>query len=336
MEKMFRLDKDSKIYVICPANNKTGGTELLHQLVFQLNASGRNAYITYYMEGKCDKNNLTPEDFKKYVKTVCNITDIEDSEKNIIIFPEVCIGKHRSFRHAQKSVWWLSVDNYKTMLGRTNRLKKYGILSFLKHMRLNDYSNAKDINKINVHLYQSYFAADFLSQKGINKENMYYLSDYINDIYMKGFDTIKRENIVIYNPKKGIQFTQKLILAAPDINWVPIQNMTNQQVRELMQKAKVYIDFGNHPGKDRIPREAAMSGCCVITNKRGSAAYEQDVPIKSCYKFEDSEENINSIIAKIRECLTDYAIHIIEFNDYKDFISSEKGKFEEDVRNIFQ
>lgn len=29
-----------------------------------------------------------------------------------------------------------------------------------------------------------------------------------------------------------------------------------------MRKAKVYIDFGFHPGKDRIPREAVMCGAC--------------------------------------------------------------------------
>jgi hypothetical protein len=336
LKNIFQINSDSKIYVICPANNKTGGTELLHQLVFQLNEIGRNAYIAYYTEGVYDKNNPTPTEFKKYVKHTCTVSEIEDFKENVIVFPEVCIGKQRKFKNAQKCVWWLSVDNYNAMLGRLNRLKKYGVLSFLKHMWLNDYSSHKDIEKVDVHLYQSYFAADFLSRKSVKTENMYYLSDYINDIYMNGFKKTNRENIVIYNPKKGIEFSQKLIQAAPDIQWVPIQNMTNQQVRELMQKAKVYIDFGNHPGKDRIPREAAMSGCCVITNRRGSAAYEQDVPIKSCYKFDDIDDNINSIITKTREALDNYEILINEFEGYKVFISNEKEKFEEDVKNIFQ
>ena len=329
MENIFQINDNSIIYVICPANNKTGGTELLHQLVFQLDRIGHKAYIAYYMEGKYDKNNLTPMEFKKYVRNVCTVSEIEDSKKNIIVFPEVCIGKQRRFRHAQKCVWWLSVDNYSAMLGRMNRLKKYGILSFLKHMWLNDYSSHKDIQKINVHLYQSYFAADFLSK------NMYYLSDYINDIYMNGFSIKDRENIVIYNPKKGIEFTQKLIEKSPDIQWIPIQNMSNKQVWELMQKAKVYIDFGNHPGKDRIPRETAMSGCCVITNRTGSAAYEKDLPIKSCYKFDDIEENVDSIILKIRELLNDYEIYIDDFINYRNFISNEKEKFENDVKDIF-
>lgn len=55
-----------------------------------------------------------------------------------------------------------------------------------------------------------------------------------------------------------------------------------------MSKSKVYIDFGNHPGKDRIPREAAISGCIVITGKRGAAAFAEDVCIPETYKFDES------------------------------------------------
>jgi len=33
---------------------------------------------------------------------------------------------------------------------------------------------------------------------------------------------------------------------------------------------QVYIDFGHHPGQDRLPREAVQCGCVVITGKRGS------------------------------------------------------------------
>ena len=33
---------------------------------------------------------------------------------------------------------------------------------------------------------------------------------------------------------------------------------------------QVYIDFGHHPGQDRLPREAVQCGCVVITGTRGS------------------------------------------------------------------
>lgn len=73
--------------------------------------------------------------------------------------------------------------------------------------------------------------------------------------------------------KKGIKFTKKLIDKSIGIKWIPIENMTTQQVKSLLGNSKVYVDFGNHPGKDRFPREAAIMGCCVITGKRGVQSF---------------------------------------------------------------
>lgn len=324
-----------KIYIICPANNKTGGTELLHQLANELKHNNKDVYIAYYYEGKSDKMNPTPEDFKKYKTKICSESEIEDDNKNILILPEVCIGKYRKYKSIQKAIWWLSVDNYLFMRGKSNRLKKYGLLSFFKHLIYNDYFSDKDINRFDYHFYQSYYAEEFLKKHSIDKTKMFYLSDYINDIYIKDFDKNKKEDIVIYNPKKGWDFTAKLIERGKEIKWIPIQNMTNQEVRELMQRAKVYIDFGNHPGKDRIPREAAMSGCCVFTNKKGSAAYKLDVPILNKYKYDDMDENIDLILKEIKNCFENYLTCIEEFQDYREFISIEKNKFCEDVKSIF-
>ena len=336
MNNIFKIDRSSRIYVVCPANNKTGGTELLHQLANELAIKGLNAYVAYYLEGKCNRSEPTPEEFKKYKFNACLIDEVIDNKENIIVLPEVCIGKHRKYKNLQKCVWWLSVDNFKVMHGKFNRLKKYGLKSFIKHLFLMDYSKLNDITSINIHLYQSYFASNFLENVGISNDHMFYLSDYINDIYKNNFTSENKEDIVIYNPKKGLEFTQKLILFSKEIKWVPIINMSNEEVVELMKKAKVYIDFGNHPGKDRIPREAAISGCCVITNKSGSAAFAKDVPIPEAYKIEDKDENITKIIHIINNCIENYDLKIHEFDTYREFISKEKDCFSRDVEYLFQ
>ena len=69
-----------------------------------------------------------------------------------------------------------------------------------------------------------------------------------------------------------------------DVEWVPLQGYTLEQMRSILSRAKVYVDFGNHPGKDRIPREAAVSGCIVVTNRIGSAANSLDIPIAEEFK----------------------------------------------------
>ncbi|HOL22470.1 MAG TPA: hypothetical protein PLQ41_06420, partial [bacterium] len=122
---------------------------------------------------------------------------------------------------------------------------------------------------------------------------------------------------------------------ASNIKFVPLISMSRMQVIETLKKAKVYIDFGNHPGKDRIPREAAIMGCCVITGKRGSAAYFEDVPIPEKYKFEDKKENIPKIIERIRDCLENYNERYKDFDNYREIIRKEPEKFVEDMKKIF-
>ena len=123
--------------------------------------------------------------------------------------------------------------------------------------------------------------------------------------------------------------------AHPELPWTPIEKMTTDQVRELMCRSKVYIDFGMHPGKDRMPREAALCGCCVITGRRGSAAYFEDVSIPEEFRLDESTTNIEEIISQIKECLENYADHSIKLDEYREMIRSEKKRFEEEVHNIF-
>ena len=94
--------------------------------------------------------------------------------------------------------------------------------------------------------------------------------------------------------------TIRKIKLAPDIEWRPIEKMTPAQVQELLAQAKIYIDFGNHPGRDRIPREAAISGCVVITGKRGAAANDIDINIPAEFKFDEKITKPQEVIEKIR------------------------------------
>jgi hypothetical protein len=177
---------------------------------------------------------------------------------------------------------------------------------------------------------------NFLKKIGIDDNRVFYLSDYLNKAFLNiQTDLSKKENIVAYNPKKGLAFTKEIMKLAKDIKFVPLINMTRQQVIETLQRAKVYIDFGNHPGKDRIPREAAILGCCVITGKRGSAAFFEDVSIPDEYKFKDKKENMPKIIEKIRDCFENFEERYKDFDHCRKRIKQEPQKFIEDLKKIF-
>ncbi|WP_088188405.1 hypothetical protein [Desulfosporosinus sp. FKA] len=333
---MFKIENTTIVYVACPTYNKTGGTELAHQLVYELKQQGVDARITYYDYNGGEKV-INPA-FRIYVDSFEELKNVIDSEKNIFITPEIKISLLAKYNHIQKCVWWMSVDNFVKNNGLRNAVNFYGLNKAVKLLINKRISliEKKIVDHV-VHFYQSEYARQFLLSHGVTKS--YRLSDYINQSYLTDDDSdnaIEREGNVLYNPKKGIEFTNKLMVQSPNFNWIPIQNMTTDEVRELLRRSKVYIDFGNHPGKDRFPREAAISGCCVITGKRGSSAYYQDIPISDEFKFDDSDVNVKPIVEKIRECLMNYDEEFKKFEEYRHLIRGEYELFKKDVATIIK
>lgn len=322
------------IYIITPANFKTGGCELSHQLAKTYNDNGYTAIIAYV--GVEQNRDPVEKEFKKYIKDWVNVEQIDEKCGDIIIIPEIYPEYIKRFEKAKTVVWWMSVDNYKKYSGGFKySIEVFGVKKTTKLLIRRKIHNYNSILRMaNYHAYQSEYARLFLSKNGIT--NLIPLSDYINDSYFIDYQDSIREDYVLYNPKKGIDFTKKLMYKFPDYMWIPIENMTTQEVGELLRKSKVYIDFGNHPGKDRFPREAAISGCCVITGMRGSAGNPQDVYIPQDYKFPDKISSIPLIGAKIKDCIENYDMRIKDFKEYQDRIRHEKEKFEADAINLIQ
>jgi hypothetical protein len=239
-----------------------------------------------------------------------------------------------NYTKIKKVIWWLSIDNYFYFFIKNRKLSR-----FLKHFPYvrQMFGIKKILNHYNIdliHLAQSFYAVAFLKSHGIN--NVEYLSDFLNNKFLELLNNINfhKENIVVYNPNKGYEFTKKIIERANDIKFIPIKNMTREEVINLLKSSKVYIDFGNHPGKDRIPREAAMCGCCVITNKKGAANFKEDVYIANEYKFADIEPNIDLIIQKIENCFLNYDHEVLKFDLYKERIGNEEKIFDKDLNSF--
>lgn len=311
------------IYVACPAQVKTGGPELLHQLCHKLTMFGYNSKMFYYGD---NLENPVNDAYKFYKNKY--VTKLDDDINNIVIVPEMDINLLRKFKKATKIIWWLSVDNY--FASKTTKKAKlktmFGLLNF-------DYKKDEII-----HLAQSNYAINFLEKNNVSKDKIYYLSDYLNKTFLencKDEKDFKKKNNILYNPKKGYEFTKLLIDKKPSLNWMPLKNMTPLEMSNLMKESKVYIDFGNHPGKDRIPREAAISGACIITSKNGAAKFYEDVSIADEFKFEDEIRSLDKIIDKICFIFDNYETEYKKFNFYRGKIKIEESKFEEDVKSVF-
>ncbi len=322
----FISDK-TKFFIVAPANFATGGPELLHQLAFKLRQYGKNVSMYYLPVWRV---NPVHKNYEQY--DIGYVRRVDDDEHNILIFPEIYTDLLVNYKSAKKIIWWLSVDNYflsfPGLKGRINNflLNKFGSQRYL-------FFNKSLVETADFHLVQSEYARSVLYKNYIF--NVYYLSDYLHGSFLAiRTDVRSKENFVAYNPKKGFKFTQKLIKKSPDIRFVAIVGMDRNEVISLLQKAKVYIDFGHHPGKDRIPREAALLRCCVITNRRGSAEFSQDIQIMDEFKFSEDINNISKIRSKIHECFDDFDISIAKFRAYQEQIKQQERDFEYQLERL--
>lgn len=341
---MLKIYPDTKIYVHCPAGKTTGGVELLHQLVSFLRDNNKLSYVVYYGE---QPHNI-PDDYSIY--NIYSSENVEDNPHNIEVYTEsMCKALSENNRTTQKFIWWLSIDNYYICTAKDLPLsdifswnKRMGIIFLLhriKHFILGENLFSNKISLFNKKYldyacgYQCEYIHDFLQKKGYTQ--LLPLKDYINEDYSSEMITKNRQDIVLYNPSKGMEFTQKLINKAPNIKWLPLCGMTRKQMITTIQNAKLYIDFGSHPGKDRLPRECAMAGCCIITGKRGAARYFEDVPIDERYKLDEETSSISTIIRQIEWTLANYETAINDFSYYRNIISMDKSEFERQVMCAF-
>ena len=321
----------NKIYVLSPANFKTGGTELLHQFVKQLNDFKCPACIAY-IGITADKDPIN-ESFKVYTNNFFLYENIPDDVGSVVVAPEIYIDYLKRFEKAKRIIWWLSVDNFEVNSNIRGFFKHRGFLRTIKILLTGKIQNRiSSIRYGEINLYQSEYARLYLLSLGYN--NVLPVSDYVNDLFLQYDTRDERNDYVLYNPKKGYNYTKRIISRFPEFNWKPIENMSTEEVVSLLHQSKVYIDFGNHPGKDRFPREAAISGCCIITGMRGSAKNDIDVMIPHDYKFLDNNCSIPQIGERIRYCISNYKKATKDFEAYRDRIRKEKSVFVNEVQKL--
>jgi hypothetical protein len=321
------------ILIACPGNAMTAGPEAIHQLASDLIRLGHNAAVVYF---PFSEEFQTPEPYKKYKLPIARYRDIEGE---LIIFPEIVTTYALKVQHAQAGIWWMSVNNYTCVrYGNAFRDK----LRYLKNMikGLRPLGGLRSLSHLK-HFAQSYYALDFLRSNGISGQ---LLSDpipvYTSQAYLDklplSLSTASRKNTILYNPHKGKKVLQSLMAHFPDWHFFPLVGFNREELAAQFLKSKLYIDFGHHPGKDRLPREAAIHGCCVITGLYGSAGNALDVNIPPAYKIDSRlpdffslfEIQVNLIFNHFEKCS-------LEFVDYRNTIAQEQIEFDRQIEHAF-
>ena len=312
-----------RIYILAPGKYRTGGPEALHQLCRALIDLGHDAVMVYLTRPPAWTRNgdviAVPEiddpthaDYANYA--VPHVWRIEDSRRNTLVFPEVWLNLLGMGESIRRVIWWLSIDH------AFPSIRLSGGIAAIRAVPAR-------------HVAQSHYAIDWLDRRGIRALPLY---DYTNLRHLaEPVPTRPRTPEVLY-PARGSRFVRVLKLFAPDIAWRELRGMTQDDVIALFRTATLYLDFGHHPGKDRMPREAAVGGCCVITGRRGAAGNAVDVPIPRRFKLRDfSPFIIPSVLRQIRAVLADAPAASAEFADYRQIIATEREELMLQVKRIF-
>ena len=296
-----------EILHVCPANCTTGGPEAIHEFVHELNKKDNvHARIWYWGIKSYPPQ---PEEYKSYG---CEyVTELPENYSGVIIVPEIWANRVIEYKNCIRAIYWLGIDAY---AGWTPEGERGAFLE------------DEDI----IHIAQSDYAEYFLKKLGV--KHIVKCIDLLNPDFYEEYEEEERNNAVLYNPAKSTPFMHELMAACSGIEWKQIRGMTRAEVIDTMRHAKLYVDFGEFPGRERIPREAVLCGCCIITSKIGSANYLWDFP--HIYKYDSKPEHIWAIIRKMRQMLDNYEKYSEGFKYFKERLKAERGLLQQEITDV--
>ncbi len=319
---------NNEIYIVCPPSKATGGPEALHQLGYVLNQLGFNVKMLY---SKYKTKPIHPF-YERY--NVPYVFSVKDSKDILLIIPESMTNLIAKYPLAEKKVWWLSLDFYDILMKNREEKRNYFKKIFFPK-RNTEYRF--ESNPTVSHLYQSERVRQFLLTKPLENP-ISYLCDYPTELFFEELpelERLKKEDIITYNPKKGLETIKSFKDDLSQYEWIPLTNMTREEIRIVLRKAKLHVDFGYFPGRDKIPREALVSGCCLLTGRDGTSAFKEDLGIPEKFKLHQNEQNPENIKRLIIELMNDYENIFKEFIPFREFVIGEKRRMFEDVKKLF-
>ena len=336
----IRINKDSKIFIFCPNGLVTGGPEALHQLRFYMEQEGYQAYLVYEFSGNLNP----PERYMEYEPKVVSFQQVTDDKRNVLIVPEVSIGILQVYHSIQKCVWFLSWGYYdisvkdRLLIGCKNIVKRFFncfIFDPERKFRLQIFSRRKQKNVLyccgSEYAYQHVVSDLKVSDAVMLVEPI--SMDFLREGPAKNLTSCGRGDIVLYNPSKPSEVMRKL-LERTDIQFQPLKGYTPVELIEIYRKSKLYIDFGQFGGPERIPKESVYNGTCVLVGRRNAAENDFDVAIPGAFKIGDFE-NVDAIADRIRDMLLHYDDLIGEFAHFRNKIDNLEQNFKEQIRSIF-
>lgn len=351
-----------------PKGVKTGGPEAIHQLNLALKEIGFECYMlatwgTGRKKGISDYEMYHPEFIRWWSLGRGDVVIVPEYLSRIPYF----ISK----RVDSIVLWWLSVDNSPFFDKKSSRFssntlwstysepKEIGESSFFRKLnqipkfikyeskimkvrisdKLYDFLSSKIILDEVTHIFQSNYAKKFVSREF--KLNGLMVTDYTRQNSVLSIKETKMAEIeettckfrVAYNPNKGLG--NILILEKyldPCIQLIPLRGFTYNQLIYIFDKVDLYLDLGNLPGKDRLPREAIFAGCPIMLAALGAGSDLEDFAIPNKYRLQmEFTTPIEAAQSLLKILKLGKSNNLEAQKSFRESVSQEKANFYREV-----
>ena len=318
-----------RVALLSPAG-VTGGPEAIHQFAHALNRLGVECHIAYFgptnvvelkpgrLRCQTPEHPSTMEFYGAYHPQVTD--EIPLDAGTLVVLPETFAATHARLQGCGVAVWWLSVDN---ALDRQPELRE-------AKGRAELFGRA-DL----IHLYQSVYARDWLRRNGAQR--LYDLGDYTNEAFLGAAVATapSPRPTASYNLRKGADDAQRFFAENPAFDGLGLRDFTKPQLRKIFSERLIYVDFGRLPGKDRLPREAALSGSVVFVHRQGAGAVYDDFPIPDFFKFDLRDIDSGELRRRLEMVVADPAAYWAQQAYFRMVVGWEKAQFYDQVMRLW-
>lgn len=234
-----------RVVICAPLNNTiSGGIEALYQLTDSARRCDTDAVLAAppgMDVAPC------PSDYLEYDAPRIEFAEVR--AEDILVVPEIWIGRKELMRHDRVIVWWLSVENAFGM-GFPTITRHSSAKRIMRRYRL-----MKEVARLpNVtHVTQSHYAAAFLRSYDLPS---FMLTDYVSPFFAANVPeeslAARRAYTIAFNPSKGVEFSRALMNGWNEELFKPLVGLDRRGVRRALLDSEIYLDLGKHPGREKF------------------------------------------------------------------------------------
>lgn len=330
-----------KVQLLFPKGVRTGGPKCLFQLGRALADQGLE------VEMVPTRGTARREPVADYeVFGLREGSRLDDHSDVLVITPETSFTEVVPLSNAPVAIWWLSVDfavpfELSKAFARGEPMNKV-LRIFLRNTLSGQYRSFREVmsfrsKRVVHHLAHSDYAKRVVDETfGVNS---FMVSDFTIPPTTSAqaqyeVSSTVQANQVSFNPKKGGDLIARVAGLASGFNFVPISGLAHDEVVQVLSESAVYLDLGQFPGKDHLPREAIRAGTPVLVGKRGSAASQVDFPLPSDFKLDLSFGWEYRALEKL-EWISSHRSEALEMQkSFYESVVQEPEIFESEVKNF--